>query len=429
MGKLAISKPEHSNCTLKYQYSTDGGTTFSALEDVTDSFLKDRSKTHTGSVSGLVSFADDLVEVERFIIYYETATSLDKIYLSGLTQTAGLTFDVYADDVAVDAIPTTKVGSSISQAVTTRPRDTANELLTFAEITKTAFMIEIGGIQSYNGGDSANLLKNGDFESGDNGDWIISGTASVEDDLSYGWVGTLFGAGGGNSLSQSIDTTALGDVDFKLSFLARDVVGFISGIGGKVEVNSGAYVNEAIDSSMSNSIQEYIFTLPSSENTLTVQFSGGGAVDPAGLQFDNASLEINQEGVPVYIGSNLDKRGIFFGKEIFQPDYNFNYGAPLDNSYKHTNNSTRTSNYPHKTNSTRSDSLTLSNQTPSKLDDLEYLDYQLKENQGYCFYQRDVDSADAKDFFLANFSHSERTPDFFNQSSTQINLQEHHEWI
>lgn len=96
--------------------------------------------------------------VVRLVAYYGSATELDTVYLEGLSQNGGLSINVYADDVAHPALPTTLV-TSHSQNAQSQRRRTANEMLSFTAVSKTAFMVEISGLVSSDGPYPSNVLQ------------------------------------------------------------------------------------------------------------------------------------------------------------------------------------------------------------------------------------------------------------------------------
>jgi len=444
MSKMAISKAEHNGCVLKYQYSTDGGTTYSALETVTDTFLRDRTKTHVGSVSGRSSLTDDLVEKERFVIYYDTATALDKIYLAGLTQTAGLSFDIYGEDVALDVIPTSQIGTTVAQTVATRPRATANQLLTFTEQTNTCFMVEISGVASIDGGTSTNLLQNGslvlqgnddvaDWTELDLGEGTLSLAGSTGEEAEVTAIGNNMTASGDLAyLYQNISQTTVVDQDFvAVSFVRKATVTGGTDVGMirvGTTIDSSTHLEGIITEADEGTTVSYPFSVLSGValGYFTIGSTSGVVDVGEDMEFGFQNVGLYATSGSVYTGAPLDHRAIFFGVEVYQPEYNYNYGGSLDNSQKYIGNKTLTSNYQFKQNSTRSDKLTLEHQSEVAIKDLEYLDYQLSD--GYCFYQRDKDATDPSEFFLANFRHTSRRNDFIDYNSTSITLEEAHEW-
>lgn len=420
MGKLAVSKPEH-NGTLWYSYLTDGGTTWSSPVEVTETFLSDRTKTYVGQVSDRFNFSGVFVEAERFIMYYPAVTTLDKIYLSGLSQSTNLTFDVYADNVTEGVIPTTKILGPVSQTVPARPRNTSNQLLSFTEQAATCFMVEVTDIGSRMlDGQGYELLVNGDFETGDDTGWTVVGdigTGVFASSPGFGngdYYANMNTFGGGASFSQVVDFTGAGDLSLSVSV---NVFGPTNNGSLITVVGNATYVSASIDAVSS---YEEIFVLPSGNTNVTVTVTCPSSTTPV----DDISLVVvaGEFNIP----DPLDHRAIFFGKQIYQPEYNYNYGGALDNSRKYQSDRTQTSNYQFKTNSTRSDQLTIDHESNEAIKDLEYLDYELQD--GYCFYQRDVDATDPAEYFLANFQHGARQNDFRDYNSTNLSFEETHEW-
>ena len=422
MSKLTVSRPHHSGCTLKYQSSTDGGVTFSALEDITESFLLDKTKTHTGSVSGRTSLSDDLLEVDRFLIYYESAQPLDKIFLSGLTQESGLSFKVFGEDVSLDEIPTTQIGSTISQVVAARPRRTSNQLLTFTEESKTCFMVERHGIESHDGGHGLNLMVNGGFESGDLTGWSSTGSTGTitTGDFTYGTTGES-----PDALFQSID---IGSSDLSLSFYY--VSENASQLTNPSLIITGAVAGVYTTSQSTDGGRTRLdFDVLSTETSIEIKFLNNGVYDgydDPDVRANIARCELVVNSGSAYTGSPVDTRAIFFGQETYQPDYNFSYGGSFDNFHKYNTTKTQSSNYQEKIDSTRVDNLVLDNQSLIAIEDLEYLDYQL--DNGYCFYQRDDSSVDPSSFFLANFTHGSRKNNHASANSATVTFKESHEW-
>jgi len=437
MGNIAISKPEHGG-KLFVSYWTQSDTSWAVPVDITNSFLTDRTTPLTTTVSGDVSLTEsDIVEKFRLIMVYTVSTTLDKIYLSGITQNTGLDFDVFHGaqteaDVLAGTVPSTAIGSTQAQTVPARPRNTGNELITFSDQSALAFMVEVSNIDAANEGQNLNLIKNGDFQDSLDSFWTKSeaggstatnetdGTGNVTKKLSYS-------TGGDVSWHQQLGFTTQSAQDFTFSI---DVIGGFNIVTqdlGDYRIGSTIAGGESLsDTAVTGDIGTTLsvnFSVLSGVNLeyLTFIYDSGQTGE---FEFDNASLVATTGDS--FIGQRLDVRGVFFGVEIYRPDLNYSYGATLDNSYKYSENNTANSHYQNKLNSLRVDNLPVESQTDEQIKDAEYLDYLLGD--GYCFYQRDVAATDQSEYFLANFKHTKRTPDHFNRNTTQLTLKEAHEW-
>lgn len=412
---MAISKPEHEG-RLFYSYLLADGE-WSELEDITEIFLTDRTRAFTGSNSRGVGLSPDgIIDAERFIIYYDEPTELDKIVLSGITQAQGLRYRVYANNLDVGEIPTRRI-ANIRQDKTDRPRRTANDLINFVKTKRSCFMVEISGIDPLEGDNNTNLLRNGDFELGDNGDWDLQANARIEQ--RSGTRGKFSAVTQGGLIRQIINSEGVSGATASFGGRVLEVESEIRTGVISFSLNSPATF-DTVDETQIGQVVSFDFDI----NDLDFFELGFGA--PVGETFSMDDMFLNVSGTVVYESQALDHRAIFFGRKIYQPEYNYSYGAQLDNSHKYATARTSTSNYQYRLNSTRVDPLTITDQTDQAIKDLEYLDFELGD--GYCFYQRDIDSLDASEFFIANFSHGARSQDYFNGNSIQMTLEEHHEW-
>jgi hypothetical protein len=285
-------------------------------------------------------------------------------------------------------------------------------------------MVEISGISGYDAGVTTNLIRNPDFELGDNGDWTVDFTAGSNAEITVdgdgNGQGVLIGDAAGEAfIEQDLDTTPLTvDVDFALSFNVDSVT---NGTSTRLKVNdSGTYINDLIEVGDIGSTLAYTFTFALAETNLKVKFRVEDATDI--LLFTDVSLTVNEAGIPVYISSPLDHRRLFFGAEIYTPTRNVSNAGKADNSMKFKQVATSSSNYATKANSTRTDTFTIERQTDDLLEQLEHVNYQL--NGDYCFYQRDTASTNERDYFIANFSIGAAQLDYTDINSTTITLQE-----
>lgn len=419
MANAEFIKPQHIG---RLFYSYWDGSAWSSHVEITDTFLNDPTKSHTGTVSGLASLSDDLVEKDRFIMYYGSyvngtwvagSGTLDCIAMAQLSQTSGLTFKTYADDsIALGSVPTTLIDTH-EQDAGDSAYNTKSELIEFTETTKACFMVERQDIESYNGGQNVNLLVNGDFETGDFTGWTTTGSPTVTavSPLS-GFYHAVIPAGSGQEVSQSITPPAQ-DYTFKYSF--RSGVGGGAGKSINIDGASISYVSESNYSAAS--IVEYEFDVLAAETSITITHASGGVGDPA---IDDCGLFAI--GGTVYTGSPLDTGAIIFGSDAVTTDINFQNGSTFDSSRKHSITQSAGRAFAVKDTSLRQDAIPYKLLSDTDIVTVETLDKEL--NNGLCIYRRDGSSTDERDWYIGLLQLSKTTGDYTDINSIKATVTE-----
>ena len=426
MGNVTFSKPQHVG--LLY-YSYWDGAAWSTPADITDTFLNDTTKSHVGTVSGLVSLADNLVEKDRFIMYYGSYVNstfvpadgvIDKIAMAGLSQISGLTFKTYADDaIAIGSVPTTLIDTTV-QAAGSSLYSTKNDIITFTETTKECFMVERQGIASYDGGKNINLLINGDFEIGgttslgfgytirDPDSWTLAGSSgSLYNPATETWSGYVRDSTG-DTLRQSVSMGS-SDLSFKLALKTTSL-----GDGG-IEVN-GASLNYLTETATALDNLEYTFDVLGSETTLEVKFIGGTLLTAV------ANVELTVTSGSVYTGSPLDTGAIIFGGDALTMGQNFSNGAELDDSTKYESSRSGSRSFLTRIDNLRQEALSFELLTDAQKEALEDLDKEL--NEGLCIYQRDSASTDDEEWFIGRVTISPNRGTFTDINTIEATVTE-----
>jgi len=459
MSKMAISK---SAANVEFWYK--GQVTEDAIGDpvfsdavLVPNFLTDLSTTHVGAATRGLSFLPDIDYDEYFYFHNPEGITADKVYLSGLSESQ--TRDVTVSTSASTPLADTGWSVLVAEAemTTPLPRLTDNILRRFSETTANTFSVKVAttatGVPTEAVG--KNLLYNPDLELTEDGvettdisfgfpifslarPWIAGSALVTYDLVQYVNSRGYAGASNGEQVLE-VHTDSYAEQTITLD----PAVVYTFTFGGWVNYSdctdalliisddSGNPANTegwGIVATGASEYHEVTHTTGAgaTEVTFRVQGSVTGTFPSNAVWLDGLSAVMVTGQDYVYEAPSNDLRAAFIGTQIYQPDYNYNYGGSLDNSYKYSTTKTQTSGYRHKLNSSRSDNITIDHESLATMKGLEHLDYQLPN--GYCFYERDNLSDDPADYFLANFRHGSRKNDFRDWNSTTITLEEQHEW-
>lgn len=398
MANVKFTRPQH---IARLFYSYWDGAAWSTHEEITDTFLNDQTKTHTGTVSDLLSFADDLIEKDRFIIYYgsyvndvwtEGSGTIDSIAMASLTQVSGLTLKTYGDDsIAIGSVPTTLLDTH-TQTADSYPLDTKDELATFTEATKNCFMVERTGIAAENVGSSGEIMANSEFNVVSLDGWTVTGTVTVSDStvtLPGPPKAAYISTGTGNAIEQNF-TFGSEDATIKVNVFSGTAL-------GKIQVNGAS--TTYLDKFITVGAQEYSFDVLAAETSLEIKIIGdaGGAAE---IVTFSAIVTSGQ----AFKAFPLDTGAIIFGGDAVQPSQNFDNNPTQDDSVKNQSAASGSRSFLTKQSGLRSESLQFSEITQAEKNTLEHLGRTL--SGGLCIYQRDGDSVDSETWFIGRYQAS-----------------------
>lgn len=425
MANVKFTRPQHV-ARLFYSYWT--GSAWSDHDEITDTFLNDSTKSHVGTASGQSSLSDDLIEKDRFIIYYGsyinsvwTAASgtIDSIAMASLSQVSGLTLKTYGDDsIALGGVPTTLLHTHV-QAADTFPLDTKDELIQFTEATKQCFMVERTGIEGQNSGTgNINFVKNSGFydtqSNSDLDEWLEVKSGGFVFAESSDPPRVLISlptsdAGVGHSyITQKLGITTTAETTFKInaSFASISADSGVDVAEIRLATTSGGDDIDTyqITTALASSSTEYNVVVSAGVNVdyLTIGIFEANTGDAGNLVMRCESLQVQSIDADVYTGSPLDTGAIIFGGNAFQPSRNFNNNAEQDDSNKYEQSNSGSRSFLTLNNNIRTESLEFTRITNSEKNTLEHLDKTLVN--GLCIYQRDGDSVDTESWFIGRYS-------------------------
>lgn len=441
---MGVSAPMHSGASLYATFFNENTSAWSELIDITDMLHKlSLSLTLPVNPDWITSDANTRIAL---VLYDPSASARDKVVLNGLSQTSGITFTVYADDVAYPALPTTTIATTGQTVPLEGLRDTANQLVNFPLTNATCIAIEL----TYNAnqpGDPADWperITNGDFTQGDTA-W------SLTDDTNNTTVNVIYdqrleiATQTTESTPQTLTITQQIAIDedalFAHEFAFETVVFNAQGTGSNdASVEISLYRHDGQGGLPR--LDYYQEILPTDPDAL----SYSGLVTPgyAGGYYELRIVVNNVTGLFVvgdfslrlspaltlFKAQAIDLRSIFWASPALVPESlgnNFVYGSPMDDGVNVKEQETTNTRHAHRVNSARTYQAKLVALTDASYRAFRY--YINRFGDGYCLYQINTASTDPEDFFTARVRLSARDPVAPDSNRVTLTFSEVHEYL
>lgn len=398
MAKSVIVEPVHDgefSVFVKNSTLEDGWKKL----DVPDAYLSLNNSVLTVDDQMTLSSSDDQL---RLLIRFKSPRTIDRVYLEGISRSSGLTIEVYADDVAIPAVPATLIATRLQDAQSQRRR-TANENISFEPVTKDTFMIVISGLN------------------------VAAGPYPT--DLIAGTSGSL---GVGEILEPTLMQVK---IEWRVNFSSNS--GFDPDVGqAALRIydfhNSASIWAAALEGDSNDGIMTFVdqFWIDPSMNDPSPS-SNNAALDFQIVQLIGSANPINPEILSVEIVSlatreKLSIEGVFFGVTGMEFADGHNWGVPHADFGGISFESSESQLFGSEKFVPRSMGLDYSHETNLGITQLRDLKYRLVD--GFCLVDEDPDSDDPYTKILGTVEIDTWSNTNYNINSFRIRAQERKEW-